>query len=147
MGTLSLLSVLIREQFPQWVVATHAYRGDDTAILKREGLREVCQFLRDDPRSVCNFLMDLTCVDYRSFGKRLESAPTMRTPSPLPYFMKPAPATETWPRQQSGPCFSRRCRLHEVRQGRGGLHRWRAAAAFAESQIIHAGEIHQEVAD
>ena len=97
------LSALVKERFPQWVVGTHQYRGDDTAMLQREGLRQVCQFLRDDPQAACHLLMDLTCVDYLDFGKkRRGSAPTMKTPSPLPYFMTSVPTTDTWSRLLSG---------------------------------------------
>ena len=92
------LSILVKERFPQWVIATHHYLGDETVIIKREGLLDVCRFLRDDPRAAFNFLMDLTCVDYLTFGKRLESMPTTTTPSPLPYFMKPKPVAEPWTR-------------------------------------------------
>jgi len=67
-------------------------------ILKREGLLEVCRFLRDDPGMAFECLMDLTCVDYLHFGSSLGSAPLMKTPSPLPYFMRPKPTTETWGR-------------------------------------------------
>ena len=95
--TLSL-GELVKAQFPQWVLGTHQYRGDETLLIKREGLLEVCRFLRDDSRVAFNFLMDLTCVDYLTFGKRLESMPTTATPSPLPYFMKPKPVTEPWER-------------------------------------------------
>lgn len=92
------ITAFLTEQFPQWVLGTHQYRGDETLLIKREGLLEVCRFLRDDPRTAFNFLMDLTCVDYLTFGKRLESMPTTATPSPLPYFMKPKPVTEQWER-------------------------------------------------
>jgi len=92
------LAGIVQEKFPQWVIATHCYRGNETVIIKREGLLEVCHFLRDDPQMAFNFLMDLTCVDYLTFGKRLESAPSLSTPSPLPYFMKPKPVAETWER-------------------------------------------------
>lgn len=88
----------LQRQFPHWVLATHHYRGDETVLLKREGLLTVCQCLRDDPSLAFNFLMDLTCVDYRTFGRYLDSAPTMNTPSPLPYFMTPTPSAETWER-------------------------------------------------
>ncbi len=67
-------------------------------LLKREGLLEVCRALRDDPACVFNFLMDLSCVDYLKFGTSQASEPTMRTPAPLPYFMKPKPVAETWSR-------------------------------------------------
>jgi NADH-quinone oxidoreductase subunit C len=92
----TLLTEMVRGTFPQWVLGAHAYRGDETVVIKREGLLKVCAFLRDDPRMAFDCLMDLTCVDYLTFGKRLDSAPTLRTPSPLPYFMKPKPSAETW---------------------------------------------------
>lgn len=92
------MTEVIQRQFPQWVLGTHRYRGDETLLIKREGLLEVCRFLRDDPRAAFDFLMDLTCVDYLTFGKRLESMPTTATPSPLPYFMTPKPVAETWQR-------------------------------------------------
>ncbi len=86
-------------QFPQWVLGAHAYRGDQTVTITREGARPVCQWLRDEPAAAFNFLMDLTCVDYLAFGRSLASAPTMASPSPLPYFMTPKPIRETWQRQ------------------------------------------------
>ena len=49
--------------------ASHAYRGDETVVLRREFLLEVAQFLKDDPALQMNFLMDLTAVDYSTFGK------------------------------------------------------------------------------
>ena len=89
---------VVHERFPHWVIASHAYRGDQTVVLKREGLLEVCAALRDAPELACEFLMDLGCVDYLSFGSFQGSAPTLTTPSPLPYFMKPAPTAEMWER-------------------------------------------------
>ena len=98
MNSATSLSRLVQQRFPQHVLATHQYRGDDTVILKREGLLEVGRFLRDDPESALNFLMDLSCADYLTFGKAAGSAPRLNTPSPLPYFMTPKPSTETWDR-------------------------------------------------
>ena len=92
------MTELIQRQFPQWVLGAHQYRGDETLLIKREGLLEACRFLRDDSRTAFKFLMDLTCVDYLTFGKRLESMPTTVTPSPLPYFMTPKPVSEQWER-------------------------------------------------
>jgi len=90
---------LLTARFPQWVIASHAYRGDQTVIIRREGLLDVCWFLRDDQAVAFNVLMDLSCVDYLTFGRQQASAPMMRSPSPLPYFMKPKPAgAEAWQR-------------------------------------------------
>ena len=88
----------IKTRFPQRVLATHAYCGDQTVIIKRDGVRDVCQFLRDDPAMAFNVLMDLSATDYLTFGQSQSSAPTLMTPSPLPYFMKPKPTIEAWER-------------------------------------------------
>ena len=99
------LRSVVQERFPKHVLASHAYRGQDTVLLKREGLLEVARFLKDDPSAAFDVLMDLSCVDYLKFGKVLSSAPTLRTPSPLPYYMKPKASTETWERGVSNDEF------------------------------------------
>ncbi len=68
MSTSSLIK-LVEERFPDAVSASHAYRGDETVILGRESLLEVARFLKEDPALQMNFLMDLTAVDYSTFGK------------------------------------------------------------------------------
>ena len=93
------LAERIQQRFPQWVMGTHQYRTDQTVVVKREGVRALCQFLRDDAEHLFDYLMDLSCVDYLTFGETPASAPTLRTPSPLPYFMTPKPTAETWQRQ------------------------------------------------
>ena len=66
--TSSLIN-LITDRFPDAVLASHAYRGDETVILGREFLLEVARFLKEEPAAQMNFLMDLTAVDYSAFGK------------------------------------------------------------------------------
>ncbi len=68
LNTCSLIKV-VKDRFPDAVSATHAYRGDETVVLRREFLLEVARFLKDDPALQMNFLMDLTAVDYSTFGK------------------------------------------------------------------------------
>ncbi len=92
------LTKIIQEKFAQSVLAVHAYRGQQTALIKREALPDVGRFLKDDPAMAFDFLMDLSCVDYLKFGKSLGSSPTLATPSPLPYYMKPKTMDETWQR-------------------------------------------------
>ena len=92
------LTRIVQERFPQGVIATHQFRGQDTVLLKREALLEIAQFLKDDPGLAFDFLMDLTCVDYKSFGASSGSAPTLRTPSPLPYYMTSKITRESWER-------------------------------------------------
>jgi len=57
----------LSSRFPESIIETHSYRGDDTAVVRKEDLLEICQFLRDDKELQYNFMMDLTAVDY--FGR------------------------------------------------------------------------------
>ncbi len=59
----------VSDKFPDAVLASHAYRGDETVVLRLESLLEVARFLKSDPATQMNFLMDLTAVDYSAFGK------------------------------------------------------------------------------
>jgi NADH-quinone oxidoreductase subunit C len=54
--------------FPDAVLSSHNWRGDETVVLRRECLLEVARFLKDDPALQMNFLMDLSAVDYSTFG-------------------------------------------------------------------------------
>lgn len=54
----------LKGRFSQYVESTDSFRGDDTAVIRREGAKEVFRFLRDDPEMKFDLLMDLTCVDY-----------------------------------------------------------------------------------
>lgn len=103
------------------LLGTHQYRGQETLLLKREGLLEVARFLRDDPSLACDVLMDVTAVDYLKFGKTLSSSPTLATPSPLPYFMNAKPTTERWERLVS----HHECRFEVVYHFYSSLHNHR----------------------
>jgi len=65
----SSLIELVTDRFPDAVSASHTWRGDETVVLRREFLLEVARFLKEDPAFEMNFLMDLTAVDYSTFGK------------------------------------------------------------------------------
>jgi len=62
----------ISRQFPRSVIETHTWRGDATAIVRREDILAICTFLRDDPELAYNFMMDLTAVDYLGKAPRFE---------------------------------------------------------------------------
>jgi NADH-quinone oxidoreductase subunit C len=68
MSTSSLIKV-VTNHFPDAVSASHTYRGDETIVLRREFLLQVARFLKEDPALQMDFLMDLTAVDYSTFGK------------------------------------------------------------------------------
>jgi NADH-quinone oxidoreductase subunit C len=60
----------MHDRFPQGVRAAHSYRGDATVIIFRESLTDVARTLKEDAAFQMNFLMDVTAVDYSSFGKK-----------------------------------------------------------------------------
>ncbi|MGM0578012.1 MAG: NADH-quinone oxidoreductase subunit C [Myxococcota bacterium] len=54
----------IKARFPDAVVSDHAWRGDDTVVVKRERLVEICRFLEEDPEMAFNLPVDVCGVDY-----------------------------------------------------------------------------------
>ena len=69
MNTASLIES-VTDRFPDAVSASHTYRGDATVVLRRKFLLEVARFLKQDPAVQMNYLIDVTAVDYSTFGKR-----------------------------------------------------------------------------
>ncbi len=62
----------LKARFAESIVDAHSYRGDDTAIVKKEALLDIFMFLRDDKELLYNFMMDLTAVDYLGKEPRFE---------------------------------------------------------------------------
>ena len=59
----SSLIELITGRFPEVVSAYHTYRGDETAVLRREFLLDVARFLKEDPALQMNFLYSIfSCI-------------------------------------------------------------------------------------
>src|SRR5580704_3401676 len=54
----------VQEQFASEIIETHAFRGDETAIIRAASLLTIAKFLKETPELDFNFLMDLTAVDY-----------------------------------------------------------------------------------
>lgn len=59
----------ILQKFPQAVITNHDFRGDETVVIKKEALVSVMRFLKEGPGLDFNVLMDLTAVDYSTFGE------------------------------------------------------------------------------
>ncbi len=72
MNAASLIQA-VTDRFPEAVKASHAYRGDATVVVSRESLLEVARTLKEDPAFQMNFLMDLTAVDFSTFGTQAVS--------------------------------------------------------------------------
>ncbi len=66
MNSVSLID-LVTEHFPDAVTSSHTWRGDQTLVLRPEGLLAVAGFVKDAPELSMGFLMDLTAVDYSTF--------------------------------------------------------------------------------
>lgn len=63
----------VQQQFAKDIIETHAFRGDETVLIRPACLRSVANFLKDSPELDFNFLMDLTAVDYLFFaGGRIQ---------------------------------------------------------------------------
>jgi len=57
----------LKEKFGDSVLATHEFRGDETAVIRPTALLEIMDFLKGDPEFDFNIFMDLTAVDYLTF--------------------------------------------------------------------------------
>jgi NADH-quinone oxidoreductase subunit C len=69
MNTAALIESL-KNRFAEAVSSSHTYRGDATIALNPKFLLEVARFLKEDAAFQMNFLVDVTAVDYLTFGKR-----------------------------------------------------------------------------
>ena len=92
----------VKDRFPDGVKTSHSYRGDATVLLGREFLLEVARTLKEDPIFQMNFLMDLTAVDFSTFGTKRSPAffvnsgvavsPSAEMPDQDPWPGPPGPA-------------------------------------------------------
>ena len=63
----------VQEKFAQDIVEAHAFRGDETLVIRPAALKAVAKFLKETPELSFDFLMDLTAVDYLFFaGGRIQ---------------------------------------------------------------------------
>ncbi|MDO8804225.1 MAG: NADH-quinone oxidoreductase subunit C [Elusimicrobiota bacterium] len=66
----SYLLETFKAKFPDDVLETHAFRGDETVLLRKEALLKAAAFLKDNLGF--DFLMDLTAADYLPREPRFE---------------------------------------------------------------------------
>ena len=67
---MSYLLDTVKNKFPDAVLDTHDFRGDETVIIQKASLKEAAAFLKEDLGF--DFLMDLTAVDYLPREPRFE---------------------------------------------------------------------------
>ena len=66
------LTALLQANFPKALIGHHRQHGDETVLIRREGMLELFRFLRDDPRCAFDLMIDLTAVDYLPRKPRFE---------------------------------------------------------------------------
>ncbi len=59
----------LRQRFPDAVLATEEFRGDQIVTVRADRLREIAAFLRDDPEMRFNLLVDVTSYDRLNLGE------------------------------------------------------------------------------
>jgi NADH-quinone oxidoreductase subunit C len=69
MNAASLIQA-VSGRFPAAVTASHSFRGDATVIVSKDSLLEIARTLKEEADFQMNFLMDLTAVDFSTFGSR-----------------------------------------------------------------------------
>lgn len=62
----------VEAAFPGKVQESHAQHGDETVIIDREDALAIFSALQADPQFACDFLMDLTAVDFLETEPRFE---------------------------------------------------------------------------
>lgn len=63
---------MVKKRFGDVIIDSHSFRGDDTVIIKKQHILDVCGFLRDESALSFDFMMDLTVVDYLNQSDRSE---------------------------------------------------------------------------
>ena len=63
---------LVKRHYPEAVLETHAFRGDETIVVAADRWHETATLLRDDPSAEMNLLVDLTAADYPEREPRFE---------------------------------------------------------------------------
>lgn len=71
-GPDSILVKNIKEKFGQSILDTVIFRDEATHLVKKAGLIEICNFLKDDPALQFNFLSDIAGADYFPKKPRFE---------------------------------------------------------------------------
>ena len=70
------ITKMIEEKFPDQVLGSVVYAGQVGVMLKKEMIRDICLYLRDEPSIKMDHLADLTAVDYSAYpgdtGPRFE---------------------------------------------------------------------------
>lgn len=62
----------ILKQFPGALIEAHTMVGQNVLILETQALVEICRFMRENSIMPCEYLVDVTAVDYPAREKRFD---------------------------------------------------------------------------
>jgi len=62
---------LVREKFPEAVLASHSHRGDEVITVRREDLVAVVGFLRNDPQAEMKLLRQIAAIDMLTYKSEM----------------------------------------------------------------------------
>jgi NADH-quinone oxidoreductase subunit C len=64
----------LSERFPDEMIECEKGQRESVAVVKKDKILKICQFLRDDQELLYDFLIDLCGVDYQGMGKHARFA-------------------------------------------------------------------------
>jgi NADH-quinone oxidoreductase subunit C len=67
-----LIAEMIKGKFPEEVAEIGSHAGQYWVVLKRDRLKDVCRFLKEDTDLKMDYLIDVTAVDYSPREPRFE---------------------------------------------------------------------------
>ncbi len=58
---------MLQRKFGNAIAAVHSERGDDTAVVQRSHIVDVCRYLKETPELAFDMPLDVTAVDYLTY--------------------------------------------------------------------------------
>jgi NADH-quinone oxidoreductase subunit C len=63
---------ILKQKLPDSILAVNYFRGEETILVRREKIAEICLFLRDHPELRFNYLTEVCGVDFPEREERFE---------------------------------------------------------------------------
>ncbi|MGZ6124600.1 MAG: NADH-quinone oxidoreductase subunit C, partial [Myxococcales bacterium] len=85
---------LVREKFPEAVVASHSHRGDEVVTVRREDLLAVMTFLRNDPQTDLKLLRQIAGIDLLTYKDEMTGGGALASIEVPEYALQNKPRVE-----------------------------------------------------
>src|SRR6266403_14518 len=85
---------LVREKFPEAVVASHSHRGDEVITVRREDLVAVIGFLRNDPQAEMKLLRQIAAIDMLTYKSEMAGGSALASIEAPAYELQHKPRVE-----------------------------------------------------